>query len=168
MLFLQRPILSRAAIVARRTNVAGIDQDVAVGLRPIAYFNSEQLSGGMWLQLLKRCSPIPCLAILILEAMTHRSSITLDRAMSRQLDNTDRPIAALFASCQDAATQGPERRQARQKAVCIERVARARARFTNVPIATWRSCDRRGGCSGCSKSTIIDRFMKCGDTLTSS
>jgi iron-sulfur cluster assembly protein len=78
--------------------------------------------------------------------------IRLNRVESRHFDDTDAPVTALLPSCQDAPSQVRERREGRQKAVCIARATPARARSTNAPIATWPNCDQRGGCSGCSKS----------------
>ena len=48
--------------------------------------------------------------------------IALDRVRSTQLDHTEAPLAALFASCQDAANQVREWRRRRQKAGCIAHV----------------------------------------------
>ena len=76
-----------------------------------------------------------------------RVPIALDRVTSTQLDETEASVAALLASCQDAASQVRERGEP-QKAVFIARATRARAPSTNAPIATWRNCDPRDGCSG--------------------
>ena len=74
-----------------------------------------------------------------------RASIALDRVQSRQLDDTDAPVAALLPSCRDAARQVRERREGRKKAVCIARATPARALSTNALTGTRRTYDPRDG-----------------------
>ena len=69
-----------------------------------------------------------------------------------RLDDTQAPIAALYASCQDAANQIWARRGRRPQAACIARETRTPVHCTSAPIATWPTCDPRGACSDCSKS----------------
>lgn len=78
-----------------------------------------------------------------------RAPSALERVPSMRFDATEASVTALLASCRDAASERPE---GRPKAACIARATRARAPSTNAPIATWRNCDPRGGCSDCSKS----------------
>jgi len=70
--------------------------------------------------------------------------------MAAMIADTGARVAALLASCQDAASQVRVRREGRQQAACMARAARVRASFTDAPIATWPNCDPRGASSSAS------------------
>ena len=90
----------------------------------------------------------PMLDELRLRRVDAHAPIAIDGVQSRQRDGTEASVAALLAICQDAASQERERREGRQKAVCIARAARVRAPFADASIATWQNFDPRGACSG--------------------
>ncbi len=97
-----------------------------------------------------------------------RAPSALDRVRSRPFDDTGASVAALLASCQDAASQVRERWAGRPKAACIARISRARVRFTSAPIATWPNCDPKDACSGCSKSASSSAFSNAAIRTTGS
>src|SRR3990172_3521036 len=88
--------------------------------------------------------PITHLTDLGSAALTHDGTRLLQ---SRRCDDTGAHVAALFASCQDAASQVRERREECRKAVCIARASPVRARFT--------STSERNPCSSISLEKMI-------------
>jgi len=90
-----------------------------------------------------------------------RGPITLARVRCRHFDDTGASVAALFASCQDAASQVRGWREGRQKAVCIARVTRARAPLYQCADRHMAELRSEGRLQRLLEERVIDHFVKC-------